>query len=285
MKKTTLHQILILGLVFTLSSGRVFSESNDKNQYTLFNPTPRDQMREMLTDRPDTTESPVTVDAGHFQFEGNFLSGSYNKDNSITDQGFGVMVSNVKFGLLNNIDIQFVFTPYEYASSKFQGEKTSSEGWSDDTQIRLKINLWGNEGEDTALALMPYITAPTGNNGLSNDHVEGGLIIPYAVALPNDFSLGLMAEADVVYLDETDSYQVDFLHTATVGHDIVGNLAGYIEYIGVSSDSLQGIYQSRASGGLTYAVSDDWILDMGGTLGLSKETDDVTYFIGTSFRS
>jgi hypothetical protein len=39
----------------------------DKSAFSLFNPTPRELMREMSTDRPDTTESPYTVDAGHFQ--------------------------------------------------------------------------------------------------------------------------------------------------------------------------------------------------------------------------
>ena len=43
-----------------------------KSAYTLFSPTPRDMMRELAADRPDTTESPFTVDAGHYQFELSF---------------------------------------------------------------------------------------------------------------------------------------------------------------------------------------------------------------------
>src|SRR4051794_2985518 len=41
----------------------------DKAQYNLFNPTPPEFMRELSADRPDKTESPYTVDAGHFQLE------------------------------------------------------------------------------------------------------------------------------------------------------------------------------------------------------------------------
>ena len=37
----------------------------DKSGYTLFQPVPRELMREMSTDRPDQTESAYTVDAGH----------------------------------------------------------------------------------------------------------------------------------------------------------------------------------------------------------------------------
>lgn len=49
-----------------------FSQSHNlakENSYHFFNPTSKSQMRQMNTDRPDVTETPNTVDAGHFQFE------------------------------------------------------------------------------------------------------------------------------------------------------------------------------------------------------------------------
>jgi hypothetical protein len=36
----------------------------DKSQYSLFNSTPADCMREFDPDRPDVTDSPFTIDAG-----------------------------------------------------------------------------------------------------------------------------------------------------------------------------------------------------------------------------
>ncbi|WP_375396658.1 hypothetical protein [uncultured Sphingomonas sp.] len=45
----------------------VENDAIDKSQYTLFDPTPRAAMRPFSTDRPDTTESPYTVDAGIFR--------------------------------------------------------------------------------------------------------------------------------------------------------------------------------------------------------------------------
>ncbi len=46
----------------------------DKSTYTIFNPTPPALMREFNTDRPDKTESPYTVDAGHFQTETDWIT-------------------------------------------------------------------------------------------------------------------------------------------------------------------------------------------------------------------
>jgi hypothetical protein len=36
----------------------------DRSQYTLFNPTPDGQLRDMDTDRPNITNTPHTIDVG-----------------------------------------------------------------------------------------------------------------------------------------------------------------------------------------------------------------------------
>jgi hypothetical protein len=61
--KRTATLLTLLALLSCLVHGA------DKSSYTLFSPTPRDQMRELSADRPDATESAYTVDAGHVQIE------------------------------------------------------------------------------------------------------------------------------------------------------------------------------------------------------------------------
>ncbi len=189
------------------------------------------------------------------------------------------------------MDVQFVFTPYVREEAEADGGEDSEAGFSDDTQIRLKINLWGNDGPhptfgDTAFAVMPFIKFPTGSGDLSNDRLEGGVILPLAIALPGEFGLGLMAEVDLVYNEAEGDYGIDFVHTATIGHAIPGidNLGGYVEYIGIAPRDTGGTYQAIASGGLTYALTDDWVLDFGGSVGISDSADDFGVFVGTSFR-
>src|SRR4051812_17686283 len=79
-----------------------------KSGYTLFNPTPKSLMREMSTDRPDATESPYTVDAGHLQVE---LSLAEYATDAGTEE-WDVLPTNIKVGVLNNVDVQFVLQPY-----------------------------------------------------------------------------------------------------------------------------------------------------------------------------
>src|ERR1022692_316164 len=84
----------------------------DKSSYNLLNPTPLALMRELTPDRPDKTESPYTVDAGHFQLEMDFANYTYNESGGTTTRAWNLAPFNLKAGLLNNVDLQFVFDNY-----------------------------------------------------------------------------------------------------------------------------------------------------------------------------
>src|SRR5467141_165271 len=90
----------------------------EKRGYNLFHPTPRALMRELSADRPDKTDCPITVDAGHFQVEMDFANLTYNRPNSLRGNvrftGYQAAPLNLKLGLLNNLDFQFVCAPYRW---------------------------------------------------------------------------------------------------------------------------------------------------------------------------
>ena len=72
--------LLVLGTVAAWAGEPAPASSGpaaDKSAYTLWHPTPRALLRELTTDRPDKTESPYTVDAGHVQIEADLVNYSY----------------------------------------------------------------------------------------------------------------------------------------------------------------------------------------------------------------
>ncbi len=254
------------------NSPETSSLSNDQGQYHLFNPTPREAMRELSPDRPDVTESALTVDAGHYAFEISVFD--FRRNNG--DEAYTYMATNFKIGLTNNTDIQFVFDSYSREDLDAGG---AAEGFSD-MQVRLKYNVWGNDSGDSALALFPYVKIPT-NTELSNGEWEGGLIIPFSTQLSDRVRLGLMAELDVVYDDATQGHDLEFLHTAVLGFDLTDRIGNYLEYIGVVSE---GDYRASLAGGVTYAVNDDLVLDVGAQFGLNDAAEDFGAFSGFTVR-
>ncbi|MDB6172968.1 MAG: hypothetical protein JWL59_2279 [Chthoniobacteraceae bacterium] len=260
----------------------------DKWQYNLFNPVPHASMREMSTDRPDQTESPYTVDAGHFQVEMDIAKGTFDIDRSnggkVRSRTINFGSVNLKAGLLNNVDIQFVIDPY--GNSRVEDriartvEKASGFG---DVESRLKINLWGNDGGRTALAIMPFVKWPLPESGLRNGKTEGGVIIPLAIELPYGWSTALMTEFDFVRNDE-NGYDAEFVNSITFSHNIAGKLGGYFEFFSVTGSAPGFDWQGQLDVGFTYAVNDNAVLDLGCNFGVTKAAPDFNPFVGFSIR-
>lgn len=249
----------------------------DKNQYHLFNPTPRHAMREMSTDRPDVTESPYSVDAGHLQIEMDAVAFTRDRHTPERDGGFeswSFASSNIKLGITNWMDLQVVVPMHQQI-------RRGPSGFGDVT-IRLKNNLWGNDGGDTALAIMPFVKIPTADDDLGNGEVEGGVIIPFAAALPNDWSFGAMLEVDFLSDDNGSGRQADFITSVTVGHSIVGDLGGYLEFVSVVGTESDWV--ATFNTGLTLGIGENLQLDGGVNVGLTRAAEDITTFLGLSVR-
>lgn len=244
----------------------------DEKKNSLLNPTPKALLRELSPDRPDATESPITVDSGHFAMEVSLLD--WRRDGG--DNSYTLMSTNLKLGLTNNTDLQFVFDSYVWEEPSSGG---GAEGFGD-IQLRMKYNLWGNDEGDTALALFPFVKVPTGS-ALSNGEWEGGLIVPISTQLSQRVSLGLMAEFDLVYDDVSRNHEFEFLHSVVVGIGLTERLGTFIEYIGITGNRP---YQSFAAGGFTFAVSDDLVLDSGAQVGVNDAADDLGVFAGFTKR-
>ena len=170
--------VLIAAACIRATAQETNSVQPDKGGCNLFNPVPENLMRDLSPDRPDVTESPYTVDAGHYQLEMDFANFTYNKTDGTTTKTWDVGDFNFKAGLLNNVDVQFVYDNYLNVQTKDNSGKSTTQSGFGDFTTRLKINLWGDDGGTTAFALLPYVTFPTGTDGLGNGAVEGGVIFP-----------------------------------------------------------------------------------------------------------
>lgn len=283
MQRNILLSLILLGAI----NPEPLEGAVNKSPYHLFNPTPRNEMREMSTDRPDKTESPYTVDAGHIQVETSILDYTNDQHNSEGSQeeieAVGIMDTNLKLGLTNNSDIQWVFTPYTYEKTRNETKKNVKQGFND-MQLRLKVNLWGNDEGTTALALMPFVKFPTNEDDLGNDAYEGGLIVPLGVSLPNDWNMGLMAEFDFNENTLDGDYHTEYIQSITFSHAIIGNLNGYIEFFSNVSAEEGSEWVATIDGGLTYALNQDIQLDAGVNLGVTRAADDINPFVGLSMR-
>ena len=261
----------------------------DKSRYHLFNPTPREFLREMSTDRPDKTESPYTLDAGHFQCEMDVLT--YTRDHDTyagadtRTSGYSVAPVNLKVGVLNRVDFQLILETWNRTRTedRIAGITTRQSGFGD-VIPRVKLNLWGDDGGTTAFALIPFVKIPANQHQLGNNAVEGGLILPLAVAMPLGFSMGLMTEFDLIRDGGARKYHPEFINTVTFSRDLVGSLGGYVEFFSLVSKETDARWIGTLDLGFTYGLSQNVQIDAGINIGVTKSADDLNPFLGVSFR-
>ena len=256
----------------------------EKTGYNLFHPTPDSLLRELTTDRPDKTESPYTVDAGHYQIELDLLN--YTQDcTDQTVQTLAIAPINLKVGLFNNVDLQFIAETYTIQrTSGHDPQAHETVSGFGDVLIRCKTNFWGNDGGTSAGGMMPILKLPTGATELGNGAVEGGIIFPLAITLPQEWSMGLMTEADHLRNSDSSNYHQEFINSITFGHGIIGQLAGYLEFFSSISSERDVEWIGTVDFGLTYKLRSNVQLDAGVNIGVTRAADDLNSFVGLSVR-
>lgn len=256
-----------------------------KSAYWLLRPTPDHLLRELSTDRPDKTESPFTVDAGHVQLEMDLVSLTVDREGPERTRSTDIAPFNLKFGLTSDTDIQFVYGPYSVITTRdtLANTKDRSDGTGDLT-IRIKRNLWGNDGGKTALAVMPFLKLPANSLPKLNNDIEGGVIVPLAIDLGNGFGLGLMTEVDWLKNATEGGYATSFINSATVSFDLCKDLGMYVELFTEQSTESGADFIATFDTGLTYALGDNVQLDAGVNIGLTDAADDFNGFTGLSVR-
>jgi hypothetical protein len=253
-----------------------------ESKSSLLKPVPDSQLRDMSTDRPDKTESPYTVDAGRMQIETDLVVFTHDRSAGITMNTLDLMPFNVKLGVTNTTDLQVVYGAFSRVHTSGGGPTDAEYGFGD-LVVRVKHNLWGNDGGRTAFAVMPFVKIPTGTLATLGDDVEGGLIVPLAVDIGHGFGLGLMTEIDFLKT-ESGSYEPAFVNSATVSVDLTDRLGLYAEVFVERTTEAGAETIVTLDGGLTYAVTRNLQLDAGANVGVTEAADDLSVFIGMSQR-
>ena len=259
----------------------------DKSGYTLLNPTPDDEMRKFTPDRPAKGFSVRTIDAGHFEVEMDTVSYTYTKYLGIATHSVQTLDPNFKIGITNWADVEIQFNGLQSSRSfdAASGATLENGAGVGDFVLRMKMNLIGNDAGPVGLAIIPYVKLPSSAPVISNGVVEGGLIAPLALRLPQDYLVTLMTEVDALK-DSANRREANFVNLIGVSHPVPGveGANATVElYSAVGSDRLAPpIYTFDL--GMNFRIDPHTILDVGLNLGLNNAAPKVQIYTGISAR-
>jgi hypothetical protein len=252
-----------LGLAFACASAALASEPR------------RPSLRELTTDRPDATESPFTVDAGHVQLEMDVASYTRNRLDGVRTTEWALAPANLRYGLTPQLEAGIFVVPHLRVTEQPRGEPKTRLRGVGDTTVRMKWNFFGNDGGPTAFGLMADVKLPTAADGLGNDHTEGALTFPVACELAGGWSGAAMTGVEFAHTDR--GRRAIWVNTVTCAREFSETLGGFVELTSAAGD---GSHVTTLNCGLTRPISPGFQLDCGVYIGLSRTAPDLTVFAG-----
>ena len=173
--------------------------------------------------------------------------------------------------MTNNADFE-VNVPFAGVHTYDTATAASSTLWGiGDTFVRSKINLWGNDGGDTAAAVIPYVKAPSAPIGIGNGAVEGGLIGPLAVTLPNSFTLVLVPEVDVLKNIADDGRHGNYVFDVNLSREVIKNVTAYVElWSDYNADPVQGATLMSFDTAVAWVFLPNAQIDFGANFGITQ---------------
>ncbi len=245
---------------------------------TTFSGGPPGMDEPLEADRPDFTESPLTVGRGVVQIETGY---TFTHDNSSGAQTanhsfpqalirIGMFAEWFEFRVVYNFESQDVTVRNIPGHQHMQG--------SDDLGLELKICLTPQEGILPKMGLIPTMTVPTGSPAFTQGEVMPGLQWAYGWDFNEKLSFGMTTEAGR-QRDDVGNDFVEFAQSGSLDFEITKKLHGYTELyllspVGRTIEPVQYYFD----GGFTYHVTNNLQLDIEAGVGLNEAADD--YFAG-----
>lgn len=275
-----MKNIFFLSLVISSS---VFAQ--DKSSYHLFNPTPKERMRDFTTERPTKNAAASTVDAGHWQIESEILN--FSEDGSGRDETRNLTLLSTIFrlGLLNSLEAQIEFDPFIERVIDNDGPNRETITGIGQTSFRLKQNLMGNDSGSVSIAIQPGVVFATAKEDLrAHEKVEGSLAVPLSWNISSLWSFNGMVQYDNINGNSELSHQSNIQTMVGLGRNIFEDYSLQIEIFNNYKNNPEWTNETTLDLAIQYSLNEMTKIDAGTFLGLSPEATDAEYFVGASMR-
>lgn len=244
---------------------------------------------ELVTDRPDQTESTSIVPPSFTQIEIGWTHAMDDEDGEETHSD-SLPETLLRLGLTDRLELRLGHSGHSWERIDFDNGAPSeeSEGWGD-SEVGFKYDLW-DEVEECFIpdaALIAHLSLPTGAGGHSTKRADPGFRFTFSHTLAEDlalsYNLGAEWETAEDSRGEEDTLS-SLVWTVSVGKSLTDRLGAFVELFGDTPLSAGGTPASSFDGGFTYLIAENLQIDVLAGVGLSEGAEDWFIGSGVSYR-
>jgi hypothetical protein len=227
------------------------------------------EIPEMVTDRPDQTESSNIVQPGYVQLESGLLL-THADGSNVTE----IPGTLARISILEKLELRLGVDGW------IMNEATDNSEFGD-SEISAKYFLAEENGWIPESAILAGIGIPTSKN---NDAPGYSLRYAGGYTLSDKFSTGFnLAGAWEEGTDAKgkDALDMCMIYSAVIGYGINDRTGCFLEFFGESPVGAGGKPSNLIDGGFTYLITPQFQLDAYGGAGMPDAAED--WFFGTGF--
>jgi hypothetical protein len=224
----------------------------------------------LVADRPDFTESAVTVPMGHLQIEMGF---TYFDDPDL----WTLPEALLRLGVTRDLELRLELPSYFDLDSSGNDD----DGLTD-MAIGAKWRFNDQDGAIPALAVIPFLTIPTGDDPVGQDDVQVGAVLAGEWALGEELTLSANLGLET-FERANGGHTLATTTSVSLGLPIAESTGAFVEYYafypGTFDDSEQIV-----DGGVTHHIHNNLMLDAKVGLGLNSDSPDFLVGAGVTWR-
>jgi hypothetical protein len=232
----------------------------------------------LVTDRPDFTESSVTVGHGVAQLETGYTY-VYDRDGGVRTRTHSFPETLLRIGVLAEwLELR---VDWNYLDERMElGGAANTDSGAEDLGVGIKLALTPQECLLPETALILQTTLPTGSSHFTADEMLPGFVYLYSWELDDDWSTGGQTLVNRAVDGVTGETYVLIGQSWTVGRSLSERWGSYAEWFvlapsGADTDPTE----HYLNGGFTYLFNNDLQWDIRAGVGLNSAADD--FFIGS----
>lgn len=233
--------------------------------------------REMITDRPDQTESPSLVPKGSLQVESGMFYEAF-EESEIKTKITGYNTSLFRYGLLENLELRLGFDVQE-VDNEFRGQQLSNqETGISPLLLGAKIGIARENGIFPEIGFLGHLYLPFAASSQYKPETTG---VDFRFAFSHSLSekSGLAYNIGAQWRD--DNPEASYLFTLSYAYSVTENFGVFAEYFSDFPENGTAIHSF--DGGITYSLKPNIQLDAY----IGKGITENSYFLmgaGISFR-
>lgn len=249
-------------------------------------PVLADDLRDLCPDRPGLGTPTCTIDRGHAMVETGLAdwtrdSGQGTRTDTAT---FGETL--IRYGLTDTLEMHIGWDGYSTVRQQDRvARPTEHIDGGGDMTLALRQNLRNPDGSGFSYAVMPYVTLPTGADGIGAGDWSAGLIAPVSYELRKGLTVALTPEIDAAADSDGDGRHLGFGSVIGLGVSLTDKIAMTLETSLYRDQDPDG-HSTIALAGLAFAwqPKDDLQFDIGAVAGLNSDCPDVEVYGGVARR-